>query len=61
MPQIYVATFQTVGWTLDELIEEAEDQVFLTRDHPRRRDLTIVCDLVALLRTMLEPSDARST
>lgn len=45
------ADLETVGWTLDELLEEAEDSDYATRDRTRVRDLSIARDLVALLRS----------
>lgn len=48
------ATLETVGWTLDELLEEAEDDDYATRDRSRVRDLTILRELLALLPTMVD-------
>jgi nucleoside 2-deoxyribosyltransferase len=44
------ASLESVGWALDELLEEAEDDDYATRDDSRVRDLLILRDLVALLR-----------
>lgn len=52
-------TLETVGWTLDELLEEAGDADYATRDNSRVRDLSIARELVALLRAALEPGDDR--
>ncbi|MCX7792017.1 MAG: hypothetical protein N2378_15375 [Chloroflexaceae bacterium] len=58
---IQPATLQTIGWTLEGLVEEAEDADGATRDNGRVRDLSIVRDLVALLRAALESGDDRRT
>jgi hypothetical protein len=51
------ATLQSVLWTLDELLEEAEDSDYASQDTSRVRDLSIARDLVAVLRAALEPGD----
>lgn len=53
------ATLETVGWTLDELLEEAEDSDFATKDNSRVRDLTIVRELLELLRPAAEGNDGQ--
>lgn len=54
-----LATLENVGWTLDELLEEADDADYATRDNSRVRDLMIARDLLALLRAAPEPGDDR--
>lgn len=44
-------TLETVGWTIDELLEEAEDADYATQNRGRARDLSIVRDLLTLLRS----------
>jgi nucleoside 2-deoxyribosyltransferase len=56
---IQTATLETVGWTLNELLEEAEDADYATRDNSRVRNLSIARELVALLRAALESGDDR--
>jgi nucleoside 2-deoxyribosyltransferase len=51
---IQPATLELLGWTLDELLEEAGDRDYATRDDSRVRDLIILQDLVALLRPASE-------
>ncbi|NTU80016.1 MAG: hypothetical protein HGA45_11530 [Chloroflexales bacterium] len=52
------ATLETVGWTLDELLEEAEDADYATRDNSRVRDLTITREVVGRLQALVACGDA---
>lgn len=51
------ATLETLGWTLSELLEEAEDSDYATRDTSRVRDLTIMRELLDLLRPAAKADD----
>ena len=46
------ATFERVAWTIDELLEEAEDPDYAAGGTARARELRIVRDLLALLRPL---------
>ncbi|MEI7771278.1 MAG: hypothetical protein WCI67_14905 [Chloroflexales bacterium] len=52
------ASLQTVIWTLDEVLEEAEDSDFATKNNSRVRDLTITRDLLTLLQRQAGDGDA---
>jgi hypothetical protein len=47
------ATLQSVLWTLDNLLEGAEDGDYASQDTSRVRDLSIARDLVAVLQSAL--------
>ena len=47
---IPAATLETVGWTINELLEEAEDGDYATKDATRVRDLRIARALIGLLQ-----------
>lgn len=49
------ATLESVLWTLDDLLEEAEDKDYVRQDARRVRDLSIARDLVAVLHAALQP------
>lgn len=55
---IQAASLQTVIWTLDAVIEEAEDADDATNDNSRVRDLTIIRDLLGLLPWQTDSDDA---
>lgn len=58
---VEAATLETVGWTIHELLEDAEDRDYATRDDSRVRDLLILQDLVALLRPGSERGSRSAT
>ncbi len=45
-------TLESIGWTLDELLEEAEDGDYASQDRARVRDLSIARDLIAVLQAL---------
>lgn len=53
------ATLQSVLWTLDELLEEAEDGDYASQDKSRVRDLSIARDLVAVLQTAFQSGSSK--
>lgn len=53
------ATLQSVLWTLDELLEEAEDSDYASQDRARVRDLSVARDLVAVLHSALQTDPLR--